>query len=800
MAINPRQIGQSVEANLIYTLSKQLNNLTISVSAGIANVLAQSMSYTDNSIAQVLIYVDGELANKQDTLVSGVNIKTVNGNTILGPGDIIVSTDAITVVANYSALPPVATVIGDFFWVENSQGTQWLPGSLGGTYYPKGMYYSNGVTYEYTETPYQASQTEVNSGTNDSKFVTPLTLTNATVITNKVVSNSNIIGNTNTKITYDSKGLVTAGTNATTIDIADSINKRYQTDNQQLFNDVTSSIQTQLNNKQNNITGTTNRLLKFISANTVGNSTITDIGGNIGIGSVTSPGELLHIGDGNILLEGGNEVAQKFKRDFTTTGENGGVPTGSGTSVNPIFQIGRIIQAGDGDPEIRIMYSDDYAFERTVFEVDRKGIASSVKTGIGSHFEGFKSLTDVNPMFRLNSYPRMRLEMGEGGNSVTDVAVERNALGGLSIFTNNTERVKITSTGATTFTGDISATNLSGTNTGDETTTTIQSKRPLKTIEGQSLEGSGNIDLTKSDVGLSNVDNTSDVNKLVSTATQSALDLKVDKVTGKSLITDTEITRLATLANYTHPANHPPSIISQDASNRFVTDAEKTTWNAKQASLGYTAENAANKNTANGYAGLGSNGKLISSQLPDITISDTFVIASQVAMLAVIAQTGDVAVRTDLNKSFILKANDPTVLANWQELLTPTSAVTTVFGRNGAVTSNTGDYTADQITETATRVFQTPTQRANNDAISSIQTQLNNKQASGTYATGTGSATGTNTGDNATNTQYSGLVSNATHTGDATGATILTLATVNASVGTFGNATNVAQSTVNAKG
>lgn len=68
--------------------------------------------------------------------------------------------------------------------------------------------------------------------------------------------------------------------------------------------------------------------------------------------------------------------------------------------------------------------------------------------------------------------------------------------------------------------------NTSNTNTGDETNASIQTKRPLKTIEGQSLEGSGNIDLTKSDVGLANVDNTSDVNKPVSTATQSALDLK----------------------------------------------------------------------------------------------------------------------------------------------------------------------------------------------------------------------------------------------------------------------------------
>lgn len=39
-----------------------------------------------------------------------------------------------------------------------------------------------------------------------------------------------------------------------------------------------------------------------------------------------------------------------------------------------------------------------------------------------------------------------------------------------------------------------------------------------------------------------------------------------------------------------------------------------------------------------------------------------------------------------------------------------------------------------------------------------------------------GNTSGTNTGDNATNTQYSGLVTNATHTGDVTGATALTIA------------------------
>ena len=45
----------------------------------------------------------------------------------------------------------------------------------------------------------------------------------------------------------------------------------------------------------------------------------------------------------------------------------------------------------------------------------------------------------------------------------------------------------------------------------------------------------------------------------------------------------------------------------------------------------------------------------------------------------------------------------------------------------------------------------------------------------GDVATGGGTATGTNTGDNATNSQYSSLVTNATHTGDATGATALSV-------------------------
>jgi len=99
---------------------------------------------------------------------------------------------------------------------------------------------------------------------------------------------------------------------------------------------------------------------------------------------------------------------------------------------------------------------------------------------------------------------------------------------------------------------------------------------------------------------------------------------------------------------------------------------------------------ASTKNTGTGSGNipiLNSSGKLADSVVPKIAMTNTYVVESQTAMLALSnAQEGDVAVRTDLNKSFILKASPYSTLANWQELLTPTDAVTSVNGSTGAVT------------------------------------------------------------------------------------------------------------------
>jgi hypothetical protein len=126
-----------------------------------------------------------------------------------------------------------------------------------------------------------------------------------------------------------------------------------------------------------------------------------------------------------------------------------------------------------------------------------------------------------------------------------------------------------------------------------------------------------------------------------------------------------------------------------------------------------------------------------------------------------------------------------------------TKAASTAYVKSqnyGTVTSvaaitlgNTGtDVTSTVSTNTTTPVItlNIPTASANSRGVLSAAD----------WVTFNGNSAGVNTGDNAVNTLYSGLVTNATHTGDATGATVLTLATVNSNIGTFNNVT------INAKG
>lgn len=114
---------------------------------------------------------------------------------------------------------------------------------------------------------------------------------------------------------------------------------------------------------------------------------------------------------------------------------------------------------------------------------------------------------------------------------------------------------------------------------------------------------------------------------------------------------------------------------------------------------------------------LGAGGKLSEAVIPAIAITDTFVVDGQAAMLALEAQQGDVAVRTDVNKTFILKVAPATTLANWVELETPTDAVTSVNGLTGAVT-----LTTSEVAEGSNLYFTTA--RANANWVTHASTEL----------------------------------------------------------------------------
>ena len=106
---------------------------------------------------------------------------------------------------------------------------------------------------------------------------------------------------------------------------------------------------------------------------------------------------------------------------------------------------------------------------------------------------------------------------------------------------------------------------------------------PLGFSEGTVAEG--NHGHSKAQVGLSNVDNTSDMAKPVSNDQAAAIDLKADKtyVDNKVKVEEVPADAVFTDTKYTHPDSHPASMIIQDSGRRFVSDTEKGAWDGKAA-------------------------------------------------------------------------------------------------------------------------------------------------------------------------------------------------------------------------
>lgn len=110
----------------------------------------------------------------------------------------------------------------------------------------------------------------------------------------------------------------------------------------------------------------------------------------------------------------------------------------------------------------------------------------------------------------------------------------------------------------------------------------------------------------------------------------------------------------------------PTPTTATQAANKSYVDALGTTVSNTYIPLSQKGAN-------NGVATLGADGKIPNGQIPAIAITETYVVNSQASMLALAAEQGDVAVRTDLNKSYILQNTPASTLANWVELRSPTA-------------------------------------------------------------------------------------------------------------------------------
>jgi hypothetical protein len=233
---------------------------------------------------------------------------------------------------------------------------------------------------------------------------------------------------------------------------------------------------------------------------------------------------------------------------------------------------------------------------------------------------------------------------------------------------------------------------------------------PVQTVNGYT----GAVNLSKTDLGLSNVNNTTDLNKPISTATQNALDSKAN---GAAV----------------------DAALATKISNADATAALALKLDANKVAV------------VNGVASLDASGKVPTDQIPAISFSSVKVLGAEAEMLALgSAVVGSVVIRTDVNKNYVLAASNPAVLTNWIELLTPAPPVQTVNGYSGNISITKADLGLGNVQNTsdADKVISTRAQTALDTKVDKVTGKsLSTNDYSTAEKTKLAAITGTNTGD-----------------------------------------------------
>ncbi len=142
----------------------------------------------------------------------------------------------------------------------------------------------------------------------------------------------------------------------------------------------------------------------------------------------------------------------------------------------------------------------------------------------------------------------------------------------------------------------------------------------------------------------------------------------------------------------------PGGVLTSGATTTDLPEGTNLYWTQTRFNTALAAVSGA----ASGVCPLDSTSHIPSSYLPALAFNNTYVVASQSAMLALTANPGDICVRTDLSQTFILSTLPASTLANWVQLLQPSNAVTSVNSLTGAVV-----LTTTNIAEGANQYFTT---------------------------------------------------------------------------------------------